>query len=190
MRIVSQVMMLYAELDRQVTRFQLKTGLQCPFGCGLCCPTASVYATVLEMLPAAEKILRRGTEQKWLERIAQTPSTPGCVLYLTDRPEDSPGNCGFYTWRPAVCRLFGFAAVHTRENKQVLGACKHLKILDPMAVASAMAHAADAPCFSNVSSMLYAIDPTLGNRLVPINEALKEAIHRMGLYLQMSGEIT
>lgn len=118
------------------------------------------------------------------------PTTPGCVLYLTDRPEASPGNCGFYTWRPAVCRLFAFAAVHTRESRQVLAACKHLKTLDPTAMAAAMAHADDAPCLSNVSSLLYAIDPTLSSRLMPINEALKEAIHRMGLYLQMSGQVT
>lgn len=186
MMIVSQVMSLYAELDQRVARFQLETGLKCPFGCGLCCPTATVYATELEMLPAAGEILRRGEAEFWLERISRSPSTPGCVLYLTERPENAPGNCGFYTWRPAVCRLFGFAAVHTRDGNQVLAACKQLKILDPGTVATAMERSADAPCFSVVCSLLYALDPTSGTRLMPINEALREAIHRMGLYLQMT----
>jgi uncharacterized protein len=190
MIIVSQVMALYTELDQQVTRFQLESGLECPFGCGLCCPTAMVYATVLEMLPAAVEILRQGSEAYWIERIRQAPSSPGCVLYLTERPEDAPGHCGFYTWRAAVCRLFGFATVHTRSGEQVLAACKHLKRFNPTAVATAVAHSAGAPCFSNVSSLLYAIDPTLGSRLIPINEALKEAIHRMGLYLQMTDQET
>jgi uncharacterized protein len=190
MVIVSRVMALYAELDQQVARFQLETGLECPFGCGLCCPTARVYATVLEMLPAAAEILRRGAEAYWLDRISRAPSAPGCVLYQTDRPEDAPGHCGFYTWRSAVCRLFGFAAVHNRSGEQVLAACKHLKILAPSAVATAMVHSASAPHFSNVSAMLYAIDPTLGNRLIPINEALQEALHRMGLYQQMAEQET
>lgn len=186
MMIVSQVMLLYDKLDQRVARFQLETGLKCPFGCGLCCPTATVYATVLEMLPAAGEILRRGEGEFWLERIRRAPSAPGCVLYLTERPEDAPGNCGFYTWRPAVCRLFGFAAVHTRDGKQVLAACKQLKILDPETVATAMDHSAGAPCLSNVGSLLYALDPASGSRLMPVNEALQEAIHRMGLYLQMT----
>jgi uncharacterized protein len=183
---VSQVMALYAELDQQVAGFQLETGLRCPIGCGQCCLGTTLHTTVVEMLPAAGEILRQGTGDFWLERITNPPSGPRCVLYQTECPEDTPGHCGFYTWRPAVCRLFGFAAVRTRDGNQVLAACKTLKHADPARVATAMPLSASAPCFSNVNTMLCAIDPTSGSRLMPINTALQQAIHRMGLYLQMA----
>jgi hypothetical protein len=82
--------------------------------------------------------------------------------------------------------LFGFAAVGTRDGSQVLAACKTLKHADPATVATAISLSAGAPRFSNVNAMLCAIDPTSGNRLMPINLALQQAIHRMGLYLQMA----
>jgi uncharacterized protein len=186
MMIVSRVMAFYTELDQQVARFQLETGLRCPVGCGECCLGTTLHTTVLEMLPAAKEILRQGEGDDWLARIASPPSGPRCVLYQTEHPEDTPGHCGFYTWRPAVCRLFGFAAVHTRSGNQILAACKTLKHADPATVATAMALSADAPCFSNVNAMLCALDPTSGSHLMPINEALQKAIHRMGLYLQMT----
>lgn len=186
MKIINDLMVLYDKIDEDIARFQKETGLQCPFGCGLCCPTADIYATVLEMLPAAAEIFRQGKEDYWLTRISEAPPSPGCVLYLSDRPDQCPGHCAFYPWRATVCRLFGFAAVRTRDGGQILAACKHLKAHDPEAVGAATAHSDNAPCFSNINSLLYAIDPTLGNRLMPINEALREAIHRIGLFLRMS----
>ena len=60
MEIVSQVMDLYTQIDKAVAEFQLKCGLRCPSGCGACCPTANVETTILEMMPLALEILRRG----------------------------------------------------------------------------------------------------------------------------------
>jgi uncharacterized protein len=186
MIIVSQVMALYTELDQQVAQFQLETGLRCPIGCGQCCLGKTLHTTVVEMVPAAEEILRQGAGDYWLARIADTPFEHRCVFYLTERPKDTPGHCGFYSWRPAVCRLFGFASVRTRDGNQMLAACKTLKCADPSAVTTAMALSASAPRFSTINAVLSAIDPASSSRLMPINMALQQAIHRMGLYLQMA----
>lgn len=186
MIVVSQVMALYAELDQQVARFQLETGLRCPIGCGQCCLGTTLHTTIVEMLPAAWEILRQEAQDYWLGRIEDPPFGPRCVLYQTKSPENTPGHCGFYTWRPAVCRLFGFAAVSTRDGNQVLAACKTLKDADPASVASAISLSACAPSFSNVNTRVCAIDPSSGSRLMPINSALRQAIHRMGLYRQMA----
>ena len=65
MEIVSQVMDLYADIDKAVAEFQLRSGLRCPAGCGLCCPTADVRVTVLEMLPIALEILCNQDAGAW-----------------------------------------------------------------------------------------------------------------------------
>jgi len=186
MNIVSQVMALYADLDRQVATYQLESGLRCLPRCGRCCPVADIHCTVLEMLPLAEIILSQGTAERCLAAIALAAPTPGCVLYLTDPPKDSPGHCGYYPWRPTVCRLFGFAAVRTREGTRDMAVCKRLKTVAPDAVAIARGQAHRAPCISDVGTALYAIDPVTGSRLMPINEALQRAILRAGLRMQMS----
>jgi uncharacterized protein len=183
--LISKIMALYAELDEKVSQFQRLTGLQCPFGCGLCCPTATVDATVLEMLPAAAEILRQGTESYWLERIAEAETRIGCVLYADNRADNAPGHCGFYPWRASVCRLFGFAAVRTRDGSSSLAVCKHLKIANPDMAKYAAAHADQAPMFSDIGAILYALDPALGSHVMPITEALGKAIQRLGLALQM-----
>jgi uncharacterized protein len=185
MNIVSQVMALYADLDRQVAAFQLESGLRCLPQCGRCCPVAEIFTTVLEMLPLAGEILRLGAAEEWLPRIALAAATPGCVLFQSDLPENASGHCRFYPWRPSVCRLFGFASVRTRGGERSLAACKWLKAAAPEMVSAAGVHAAKAPCFSDVGALLYAIDPAAGNRLMPINEALQRAIQWMGLRMQM-----
>jgi Fe-S-cluster containining protein len=185
MTIVSQVLALYADLDRQVATFQLESGLRCLPQCGRCCPVSDIYTTVLEMLPLAEEMLRRGAAEAWLTRIGLAAATPGCILYQVHPPENVGGHCGFYPWRPSVCRLFGFAAVRNRNGGRSLAACKCLKAAAPLAVEAAGVHAEKAPCFSDVGAILYAIDPAAGSRLMPINGALQQAVQRTGLQMQM-----
>lgn len=186
MIIEEQVLAFFGELEKQVAQFQIKTGLRCSPGCGRCCPTAAVHTTVLEMLPAAGEILRQGASDHWLSVTSQTHTGPGCVFY---QAEETAGHCRFYAWRPGVCRLFGFASVRTRTGGRALSVCNHLKTNDPATVAAAMTHAADAPCLSDLCTRLHGIDPSAAKRLFPINEAIRIAIQRMGLYIQMaSGE--
>jgi Fe-S-cluster containining protein len=184
--IVSRVMDLYAQIDKSVAEFQLKSGLRCPTGCGACCPSAHVEVTVLEMLPVAREILRQGEAASWLQRLASQENAGKCLLYLADPAEGAAGHCGFYKWRPALCRLFGFAAVRGRYGEKIISVCKQIKQTDPQG-AGAAAHLADqAPCFVHFGTQVYGLDPALGQALRPINTALRHAIERMGLHMSFA----
>ena len=181
MEIVSQVMDLYACIDKAGTEFQLRSGLRCPAGCGQCCPTADVRVTVLEMLPIAQEILRNHDPGAWLDRLSALPEEARRVLFSESRISDA-GHCSFYSRRPVLCRLFGYAAVRSRTGAQALSVCKYIRQNDPQGAAAAMALAEEAPCFVHYSSRVYALDPVLGNGLMPINTALHRAIERLGLH--------
>ena len=183
MEIVSRVMDLYARMDKSVVEFQLKCGLRCPAGCGSCCQSEDVHVTVLEMLPIAHEILCNGAGADWLERLAGQPQSSACILFSEQPAEESAGHCRFYSRRPVLCRLFGFAAVRTRTGIKALSVCRHIKETDPQGAAAAMVQAEEAPCFVHYSAQLYALDPVLGTRLMPINTALQHAVERLGLNL-------
>ena len=180
MEIVSQVMDLYADIDKAVAEFQLRSGLRCPAGCGLCCPAADVRVTVLEMLPMAHEILCNHDAGVWMDRLAAQSEEGRCALY-SEKQLSRAGHCSFYGLRPALCRLFGYAAVRSRTGTKALSVCKYIRQNDPQAAAAAMVIADEAPCFVHFGSRVYALDPVLGNGLMPINTALRRAIERLGL---------
>jgi Fe-S-cluster containining protein len=180
LEIVSQVMDLYARIDKAVAEFQLKSGLRCPAGCGLCCPTAEVRVTVLEMLPMAHEILCNHDAGAWMDRLAVQPEESRCALFSEKGISDA-GHCSFYYWRPALCRLFGFAAVRSRTGAKALSVCKQIRQNDPQGTNAAMVLAEEAPCFVHYGTQVYALDPALGTGLLPINTALRCAIERLGL---------
>ncbi len=184
--IVSGITALYVEVDQRVKSFQLKTGLRCPAGCGRCCPAADVRATVLEMLPAAHEILRRGTPAFWLARIESEGAGGTCVFYRREAPPDAQGCCDLYALRPTVCRLFGFAAVRTRSGALELAVCRWMKAAGPDAAAAGRHLQGEAPCFSSVATQINALDLSLGARPMPVNEALRRALERLGLAMQLT----
>ncbi len=184
MKIIERIMDVYARMDRDVARFQLKTGLRCENGCGTCCTSTAVQTSVLEMLPMAREIFREGGADAWLARLDDPARPEYCVLYRSERAPEEPGHCRYYPWRPTVCRLFGFATVHTRSGIPALSVCRLVKQSAPEAVAVAMASASDAPCFSDAATWVYGLDPGYGSRRMPINDALRMALMRIGLQMQ------
>jgi Fe-S-cluster containining protein len=186
LELVSKVTDLFAGIDKKVAEFQLRSGLRCPKMCGVCCPTGDVQTTILEMLPAAQEILCRGAGTFWMDRISAQDPSRLCVFYQTRPAPEASGHCELYAWRPAVCRLFGYAAIRTREEKSALAVCKHLKHTAPDDAAAAMARATEAPCFTWYGTQIYGLDPVLGSKILPINMALRHAIERMGLQMHLA----
>jgi len=174
-------MALYTHIDQVVTEFQLRSGLRCPTGCGKCCLTPEVQVTALEMLPLANEMLCKGRADQWLERLSGPFSSGACVLYEVHPAEDAIGHCGYYQWRPVLCRLFGFAAVRDRNGSKKLAVCRHIRQNNPQGAYAAMLVGEEAPTFLNYSAEVYNLDPVLGLQLMPINEALRHAIERIGL---------
>jgi hypothetical protein len=58
--LIAELIELCEEIDRRTAAFQAPTGLYCPVGCGICCSSVTVEATVPEMVPAARELFRRG----------------------------------------------------------------------------------------------------------------------------------
>ena len=173
--LLGELMALYARMDEVVAAFQLQSGLRCPAGCGSCCTNTAVQVTFLGMLPMAQAMLCDGTAAQRLERLSRDSGPAACFLYTAHPTEDAAGHCGYYPWRPGLCRLFGFAAVRGRTGSKSLSICGHIRENDLQVVASSLALAADAPCFVDYGTRIYGLDPVSGTCLMPINIALRRA---------------
>jgi len=182
--LIDEVLRIHAEIDREVAAFKLLTGLRCRDGCGRCCPEAPIQVSVVEMLPAAAALVRSGNAQEWFDRLAVGPVT--CVGYAPVERPGLAGRCILYTQRPAVCRLFGFAAVRNRRGRLELSTCRPIREDLPAAVTRADARIAEGsipPLLAGYTGRIFGLDPTA--RLLPINGALRRALERCALAFEM-----
>ncbi|OHD74519.1 MAG: hypothetical protein A2V99_08515 [Spirochaetes bacterium RBG_16_67_19] len=177
---------LYRRLDRRITSFRRVSGLGCPPGCGECCLSPEVEATVLEMLPLALDLRRRGLVEPTLARLGPGGEPPRPCLFYSPAPLGAfGGHCSVYPWRPLLCRLFGFAAVAGPEGRPELAVCGRMRAALPdrtrAAAAAVLAGRLRAPLMRDWSLAAYRLDPALGANPLPINSALKQALERVGL---------
>ena len=94
-----------------------------------------------------------------------------------------------YNWRPIMCRLFSFAVFTRKDGKRVFRACKPLQGAHPdllQTVQEKIAGNLAAPGLTRYAMRVFGIDGRTG--FVPINRALKLAIDRYGLHLELLGK--
>jgi uncharacterized protein len=185
--LIEQTLTCLNEIDRETTAFQTATGVQCPSGCGMCCENPEVESTPLEMLPIAVELARQGELSQWLERVEAVEAKGVCVFYQSDSLTPDNGRCGIYAWRPSLCRLFGFAAISNKQGEPELATCKKHKEIMPVVVKQAqqaIANGLPVPQFANFTMRLGNLDSNLVRERLPINQALKVAIERVGLLMQ------
>lgn len=186
-----EVMHIFREVGREIARLQLSTGLRCSPGCGLCCESPHVEATVLESLPLAREIYRRGEEEAILNAIEERNHRrdPVCVLYRPDTLIPGQGRCAYYDFRPMLCRLFGFAARKEKYGNLEFCTCKIIKGKYPEAVSRVEGRLAEGPemtgiheweppVYQDISMRMAGIDPGTGFARYPINQAIKQALAR------------
>ncbi len=131
-RPAAAVRALYRRLDRRIASFRRASGLGCPPGCGECCLSPEVEATVLEMLPLALDLRRRGLLEPTLARLGPGGEPPRPCLFYSPAPLGAfGGHCSVYPWRPLLCRLFGFAAVAGPEGRPELAVCGRMRAALP-----------------------------------------------------------
>lgn len=170
-------------IDEVVAELQKAAHLSCLAGCGVCCVSPNVEASVLELLPLAEALWERGEAETWIERARTTAGTGVCVFYTGDDLGHDGGRCRIYSLRPSVCRLFGFSAVRDKRGSPVFAACRVLKEEMPRAVRAAeelMASGFPVLVIAEAALEIAGIDPHLGARKIPINAALALALDRVG----------
>lgn len=185
---------LYRRLDRETARFRRQSGIHCAVGCGRCCTTPDIEATVLDMLPLAVDLWSRKQAGRMLDNIAAQEIDRTCIFYQPDPLIPGQGRCSVYAWRPLVCRLFGFSAKMDKQNKKTFVTCSTIKSLHPQkydhvqrqirqnTVAGSRAKQLAIPTMTDFVSQLAGLDPGIGQRSLPINLAMKEALHKVGIY--------
>jgi len=179
--LIREIMNIYFEIDRKISIFQLSTGLRCPPGCGSCCESKNVEATILECLPLADHIYRRKEAESVLASVDRKviENDRRCVLFKLDERIAASGRCAYYGFRPLVCRLFGFAARRDKFGKQEICLCRVVKgnnheLIEKLPEAGdAMSN---APISHDSFMRIASLHPGLGFKLFPINIALKNAL--------------
>ncbi len=185
-----KVMALYGQIDQLTNTFLATTQLHCPSGCGWCCTNPHVEATPLEMLPLAFELFRRGEGEVWIERTEEEHEINSCLFYQPDPLIPENGCCQAYPMRPTVCRLFGWSTGTNKSGQPELLACSRHKAIMPEIVATAadaIANGLEAPNMAEISQQVANIDPELGRQRMPINQALRITVFRVGLELQLTG---
>ena len=167
---------IYAEADRKNDAIAAATGLGCPTGCGACCVRTPPHVSVADVAPVARLLIAAGEGEAALDRARAIGPGP-CALFT---PGQLPGGCTVYAARPAICRLFAFAAVRDKHGAPEVAICREHSAADPAVrarVAAYLAAGGEVAMFADVQAEAH--DPDDGPaELVPINEALAIALER------------
>ena len=182
--LADRVMVLYGEVDRQTAVFAALSGLHCPGGCGDCCRSEQVEATVLEMLPLAFHLFSTRQAELLIKRLEKDPDVKQCLLYQADFCRQGMWGCSQYPHRGLVCRLFGFAGSRDRTGKPQLAQCKVMKTVEGT-VAIENLPVGVMPLFSETGMRITSLNPTLGTERLPINRAILNSLYKAGIYLDM-----
>jgi Fe-S-cluster containining protein len=171
---------IYREFDRYISSLQMATGIRCPDGCGICCQSQVVEATVLECLPLAGEIFDQGKEEATLSAIDERTERGDlkCVLYIPHRDLPESGRCAYYDYRPLVCRLFGFAARRNKFGQKELCLCRVAKKAEPAksTAAETKTDLTHVPDFHEAFMRIASLSPGIGTSLLPINTALRQSL--------------
>ncbi len=185
-----QVLEVYRVLDMAVAGFASRTGLACPEGCGQCCLSEKVEATVLECIPLAFELFRTFQAELILKRLEKNNDAKQCVLYRSDYTAAGLWGCTQYRYRAVVCRLFGFAGNLDRQENARLAMCRVMKeknSADSSEIDLDDLHT-PLPLFMDAGIRITALHPGLGTIRMPINRALRDALLKVGMLLELSGQ--
>ncbi len=189
-KVVGEMTALFEKIDDQTKIFARQTGLKCKHGCGACCTNPDIEITVADALPMAVYLWSKGHVESILDVIRSPSSNSVCIFYKADLLVQGQGSCSIYPYRPGICRLFGFASRTDKHNQRELLTCKIIK--DSHAKACQLAQEklqkglCEAPLLSNHALTVASIDPVHGHKQLPINQAIRLALEKIGYRIQNS----
>jgi Fe-S-cluster containining protein len=173
---VEAVSAVFRKLDEEIAVFQKWSGLHCSWGCGKCCFKPDIEASVLEFLPFAHDLYKKGEAFEWLDRL-NINTSPVCLILSPT--QQGAGMCSVYTHRGLICRLFGYSARTNKYGKKELVTCQVIKTEQEQAYKKSIEvieQTGEVPVLSQFYMQLHAIDFELAREFFPINEAIKRAI--------------
>lgn len=182
---IDRVRERFLQVDREVEELRAATALACPTGCGACCLSPEVEASIAELRPLAAALAEEGRAEPMLAELDRratsgNPDDMRCALYVPEPgSEGRRGRCNEYALRPLVCRLYGFAARRDRHGAPELVACRTMRAADAEGVARAELHVragGTVPFLGEHARGLAAELPRDGSERLPINEALARAL--------------
>lgn len=180
---VQLVESLFNQLEKESVQFQQLSGLGCVSGCGKCCAYPNIEASPLEFFPWAFHLFLLGKAEETLRAIHESQRA-NCYLFTPISLIDQ-GHCDSYVYRGLICRLFGFAANRDKYGSLRLSTCKIIKegrADEYRSVTEAISKGLYVPVFTDYYMQLAQIDFQLGNKIVPINIALKMALEEILQY--------
>lgn len=171
---IQKIESLQAEADRATAAFKKRYEIDCLQHCTECCKYKDINASPLEFLPMAWHLYKVGQLEQVFEKVSNTESRQ-CIFSVF---KDGSWGCSCYPTRGMICRLFGFACTEDKHGKPTYAVCHTLKEKCPekmQAICDKVHNGGIAPVISNFYRKLSMFDLSLGDELVPINQAIKEA---------------
>lgn len=180
---VKSLLKLYQKLDADIAQFQKSSGLKCLEGCGKCCENPKVTTTALELIPLAFDLWQKNEGQTWLDQLSNQTSAM-CVFYKPDPLKPGNGRCSVYQLRPLICRLFGFSAMSNKHGDKQLLTCPIIKEKFSKEISLFERNKISIPKTTDYTMPVKSLDPMLAEE-VPINEAIQNALEKVGLTYQL-----
>lgn len=182
---LKELVELYQELDREVDRFKKAAGLDCLEFCKKCCAATEerIEVSVFECLPLSIHLWGRGEAESLLGRIAAGDEKSLCVLRSAADSFAPAWGCALYAWRPLLCRLFGFSAVLDKRGHPRIALCRAVKDADPGAesrTTQKIISGLKPVVLSHWAEKASSLNPHLGRKRYPINQALRLALEKVG----------
>ena len=153
----NQVSELYQEMDKSSKTYKETHKLSCVSKCNHCCKNSNVSATPLEMIPLAMYLIESGKVPSDEQLDKDT-----CIF--------STKMCSVYSYRPTVCRLFGWVKVSGKVEDRLAICPKVQTVTGKLTVT-------DAPDIELFALKVKELYPQLGSQILPINQALKEILN-------------
>lgn len=171
---------LFYQLEQEGAQFAKSSGISCVAGCGMCCTHPEIEASPLEFLPWAFHLFLEGKAEENLHLLNES-KTSTCFIYKS-LSILGQGRCSDYKYRGLICRLFGYAANTDKYGTLRLATCKIIKEGQNdkyNSTEEAISKGLYVPVFTDYYLQLNQIDFQLGNKILPINKALKYALEEV-----------
>ena len=171
-----RVMNIFSKLDKEINTFKQLSGIDCSYGCGLCCAKKDIEASQIEFYPLVIDLYYKNQLELY-SNLLNNNISDFCILYNDQSKER--GLCSIYEFRGLICRLFGFSGIINKYNKPELVTCEAIKKTQEYKVYRENNLNISMPFLSDYYSRLGDID--LGDALkkYQINTAIKKAIDKL-----------